>query len=157
MTYRRTMEAMAFACMAGIVFLTAAQVFSRYVLQASLFWPEEAARILLIMITFLIAGLSYEKGEMIGVTMLRDMMGRRVSLLISILGHLLILILLVFLVRYGWAFAEMNSIQRAAALRISMFWVYLAIPIGMAILAVHIALSLLYRIIELRRGEEMQS
>lgn len=149
------MEAFAFACMAGIVMLTAAQVFSRYVLQASLFWPEEASRMLLIMITFLVAGLSYEKGEMIGVTMLRDMMGRRASLWISILGHLLILMLLAFLVRYGWAFAEMNSIQRAAALRISMFWVYLAIPVGMAILAIHIALSLLHRITELRRGEEV--
>ena len=148
--YSRAMEALAFACLVGIVIMTATQVFSRYVLGMSFFWPEEAARILLIFITFLVAGISFERGEMIGVTAVRDLFGRRFALVVAILGHLLILVLLAVLVRYGWAFAQRNAVQHAAALRVSMFWVYLVIPVGMSLLACHVVVSMIRRILELR-------
>ena len=136
--YWKVTSAFAFACMPGIVILTALQVVSRYALQSALFWPEEAARVLLILITFIVAGLSYSRGEMIGVTLFTSILSRRLAAIIAILVHVFVLALLVLLIKYGWTFAQMNSIQKAAALRISMFWVYLAVPVGFGILSLHV-------------------
>lgn len=140
--YRKATGAFAFACLTGIVIVTSIQVISRYALQHALFWPEEAARFLLIMITFLVAGLSYERGEMIGITAATQLLGPRGARICAVLVNLSVLVLLLILVRYGWSFARMNAIQKAAALQISMFWIYLAVPVGLSILALHVFGSL---------------
>ncbi|SED61714.1 TRAP transporter small permease [Rhodobacter sp. 24-YEA-8] len=149
--YRKVIGAFAFACMVGIVLLTALQVVSRYALQSALFWPEEAARFLLILITFIVAGLSYDRGEMIGVTIFTQRFSRRIALVFSVLVHLSMLTLLGLLIWYGWQFAQMNAVQKAAALRIPMQWIYMAVPVGFAILACHVLGNLLCTLRELAR------
>jgi len=46
------------------------------------------------------------------------------------------------MVVYGWSIADTVSIQQSPAGRISMFWVYLAIPVSGALMLVHLAARL---------------
>lgn len=150
--YRGYISAVSLIGMIGIVVLTALQVVSRYAFQASLFWPDEAARFLLIALTFLLAGASYMRGEMIGVSFFATLFGGRVALVLAVLAQILTAALLVVLIWFGWMFAEMNAMQRAAALQISVYWIYLAVPVGLAILLCHVLASLVARGLELLRG-----
>lgn len=150
--YRGYISAVSLVSMVGIVALTALQVVSRYAFQSSLFWPDEAARILLIALTFLLAGASYMRGEMIGVGFFAALFGGRVALVFAVLAQGLTAALLVVLIWFGWKFAEMNAMQHAAALQISVYWIYLAVPVGLAILLCHVLASLAARGLELIRG-----
>lgn len=139
--------------MGGIVALTATQVVSRYVFESSLFWPDEAARFLLILQTFLLAGASFEKGEMVGVTVFTDRLGRVPALACAVVADLFAIALLLLLAWYGWEFAEMNSMQTAAALQIPVSWVYLSVPVGLLILMAHMTAALVRHLRQLFGGE----
>jgi TRAP-type transport system small permease protein len=130
------------AGMTGIVVLTAMQVWYRYVIGQSLFWPEEAARALLIGMTFLLAGASYHRGELAAIDMVIRAAGPVAGRVLRILSLLCALALLGVLVWYGLSFAQFNAGQRTAALQVSVFWIYLTIPIGCAVLALHMFATL---------------
>ena len=130
------------ACMGGIVILTGLQVFYRYAVGSALFWPEEAARALLIAITFLLAGASYHRGEMAAVESVAAAFGATAARIFKAVSLLLVLALLGCLIWYGYIFAEFNAGQIAAAMQISVFWIYLLIPVGLFALAVHVAIGL---------------
>lgn len=138
--------------MGGIVALTAVQVVYRYLLGSSLFWPDEAARALLIALTFLLAGASYHRGEMVAVDIAIRSLGPRWARAVRAVSLLLVLALLAALVWYGFVFAEFNAVQTTAALQVSVFWIYLTVPIGCLILAIHVALGLS----ELLRGRHLE-
>lgn len=140
--YWTAVYAVGAGCMGGIVVLTALQVFYRYVVGSALFWPDEAARALLIALTFLLAGASYHRGEMAAVESVANAFGPTLARFAKALSLLFVLALLVCLIWYGYLFAEFNSGQIAAAMQISVFWIYLLIPVGLFVLGVHIAISL---------------
>ncbi len=53
--------------MSAIVVVMVVQVFWRYVLNSSTIWAEEMCRYLLILMTFLLIGPAFERGEMVSV------------------------------------------------------------------------------------------
>lgn len=128
-----------------------AQIVLRYALNASLIWADEACRYLFVWISFLACVLAYERGEMGAFTLFRDSMPRRLGLLLAIATNLLAVLLLAVLTWYGFQYAARVGSQPVPALNFlltslfggdvsvpSMFWVYLALPIGFASLAVRI-------------------
>lgn len=127
------------------------QIVFRYGFNASLIWAEEACRHLLIWVSFLAAFAAYERGEIAAVTMLRNALPRRAGLALALFANALALGLLAFLVVYGMRYAERIGSQPIPALQFafddlglgwtvpSMFWVYVALPVGMALLALRIA------------------
>jgi TRAP-type C4-dicarboxylate transport system permease small subunit len=126
----------------GIVGCVGLQVFFRYVVGQSLFWPDELARILFVWLTFALAGLVFHQGDMLAVTIVTERLPRTLRLVALTVGYVAALALLSMLVWYGWRFALFNVGQRSPALGISMYWAYLAVPVGMGLLAVHMALAL---------------
>jgi TRAP-type C4-dicarboxylate transport system permease small subunit len=140
----------------AIVLIMGVQVVFRYLLGESLIWAEEVCRYLIIWMTFLFAGAAFQRGEMVAVEMLIRAVPRPLRLLLVTIGYGLSLALLAALVYYGWRFAGLNARQtipaadfiassiagREASLNISIFWIYIAVPAGAAILFVHMALAL---------------
>ena len=65
--YVTTFTIIAAATMAVIVIVMGVQVFYRYALNDSLIWAEEICRYLLMVMTFLLVGPAFERGEMVSV------------------------------------------------------------------------------------------
>ncbi len=125
------------AAMACIVF---ANVTLRYLTNDSLVWAEEVARYLMVWLTFLGAGQVLRFGGHIAIENLHDVLPGPVG---RALRGLLVVVLLGFFGTMAWYGAMYTSVMRfqtTAATGISFAWVYLAIPIGFALLVIHLLL-----------------
>ncbi len=167
--YTAAMMALGCSLLAGIVIIMGVQVFYRYVLNDSLIWAEEMCRYFLVWITFLFLGLAYQKGEMISLSILLCRVPRNAQIVLTVFAHLVSIAFLAAIIWYGYEFAEGNSLQTLPAfdfvwssiagarktLGISSFWLYGAIPVGAALLALHMAVMLVVRIRQLLAGENI--
>ena len=141
------------AAMACIVF---ANVTLRYLTNDSLVWAEEVARYLMVWLTFLGAGQVLRFGGHIAIENLHDVLPGAVG---RALRCVLVLVLLAFfgvMAWYGVAYTSVMRFQTTAATGISFAWVYLAIPIGFALLAIHLLLVARRYVIERRMLESAE-
>lgn len=123
---------------AAVAIIAVVQVFFRYVVGASLFWSEELMRYLTIWAVFLVAGLSFSRGEMMGFTMAVDALPQGIRALAKFLVRIVVIAFLLVIAWYGFDFAMRTAHDKAIALRLSMFWVHLSVPVGCVLLALHV-------------------
>jgi TRAP-type C4-dicarboxylate transport system permease small subunit len=123
------------AVMAVVVFL---QVIFRYLLALPLYWTEELARYLFIWIAIVGATLSVQRRGHFGMDfflrMLPDQGRRFTTFIIQVLMGGVALVLLV----QGILLVEKTAAQRSPAMEISMGWFYSCIPVGAALMAIHL-------------------
>jgi TRAP-type C4-dicarboxylate transport system permease small subunit len=154
--YNAAAIALASGLMIVLVAVMGVQVFFRYVLNDSLIWAEEICRYLLALLTFLLIGAAFERGELVRLDIFTKILPERIKAPLSILIYLTMIGFLWTLVYYGYLFAALNShfsmpaadfigtaLFGDAAGGISMYWLYLAIPAGCLILSGHFVLALL--------------
>lgn len=127
---------MASAC--GLVF---ANVVLRYGFGASLAWAEEAARYLVIWLSFLGAGLALREGAHIAVEALPDALPGGPARALRLLVVLLVGASLAAVLWLGWQYAQFAWGQRSPVMRLSAGAVYLAVPVGCALMLAHLALA----------------
>lgn len=105
-------------------------VFSRYILNSSLGWADELARFLFIWISFLGAVLAYQANEHIGLNyVVEKLPSGRIKELVLLSADLLVLIVIFFLVKYGWIVAN-SATNVSPALYIPMKTVYMIVPVS---------------------------
>lgn len=126
--------------LAAMAVLVIANVISRYVFLHSFTWVEEASRYLMIWAAFLGAGMALRVGGHIAVDSLPAALppqGARAlrALIVAILG-----VTLVVLTWLGIEYAQFGWEQETPVLGWPFGMVYLAIPIGAALMLVHLAL-----------------
>lgn len=129
---------------AGMAAVVAAQVFSRYALNYSLFWSEELARYLLVWLSFLGATVAYYRGLHPGVDVLYARMPPGARRAASAAVHLASLLLFGIMVVYGWQFAHFVRLQISPALQVPKWIPHAILPLSGAVLALH-ALGFLAR------------
>ena len=125
------------AAMTGIV---GANISLRYLTSHSLPWADEAARYLMIWMTFGGAGLVLRVGGHVAITNLQDalpLLWRRLLRAAITLG---LLIFFGFMVHVGIQYAQRMQYQVTPALRLSYVYVYAAMPIGFGLMIVHMLL-----------------
>ena len=132
--------------MAGIV---AVQVFSRYMLNRSLFWSEELARFLLVWLTFLGASVAYYRKANPGIDVLYSRMGPALQRAAALLIHVVSIGLFAVMIYYGWQFAYFVRLQISPALNLPKWIVMSIIPASGSILLVH---AVGFFLEELKRG-----
>ncbi len=120
--------------MAAIV---GAQVFSRYVLNNSLFWSEEAARYLLVWLTFLGASIAYRKKVHPGVDLFFVRMHTSLKTMSLLLVHLVSLWFFCIMIIEGSRFAWFVRSQISPALGIPKWIILAIIPVSGVVLAIH--------------------
>lgn len=128
-----TQTALVVACLmlalaAGLGFY---QVIARFVLEQTTEWTEVIIRFSLIWMVFLGIPKAYRVGAMISVDVLRRWtprgVGRGLDTAVALAGIALSLVFIVV----GWDYAQRGSVQTIAGLEsVSMFWAYLAVPVG---------------------------
>jgi len=169
--YFRIIVGLACAAILAMVIIMGVQVFFRYVLNDSIIWTEEVCRYILIWSTFLFAGAAFQRGEMVSLELLVGRFPGLSRLIFIVPAYLASLALLAALVWYGWKFADINSFQTIPAadfiwssitgkneeVNLSIFWIYMSVPVGMAIMFVHLALSLVAQVRRAVRGEPLPS
>ena len=111
-------------------------VLDRYLLHHGFGWPEEVARFLFLWSCCLAAVLAVRRGTHYAVDYLveRYMPGQRNWFLVY--AHLLTLIILLVIIYKGYDLTMVVSSQTSPALRISMAYVYVAIPLSSLLMAV---------------------
>ena len=124
------------AAMASMVF---ANVVLRFVSDHSILWVEEVSRYLMIWLTFLGAGLVLRYGGHIGIDTLQDKLPRQA---VWIRGAIFLVMLIFFAVMLllGIRYSILTWKQTTPVLEIPIGAVYLAMPVGFALMIVHLLL-----------------
>ena len=113
------------------------QVFSRYILNHSLFWSEELARFLLVWLTFVGATVAYRRSMHPGVDFLFKRLDRIGRLRLRRVIDLACLLFFLVLVWYGCAFAYFIKAQTTPALGLPKWLVFSIIPLSGLIFSLH--------------------
>jgi len=116
------------------------QVFGRYVLNHTPAWTEETARFLMAWITMLGSAAIVRHGGHIAVTVLIDALPGRLREGLLWLRDTIILTMAGALAWYGHGFAMIGDRRLSPALEISMYWPFLALPAGGALIALQLLL-----------------
>lgn len=151
--YEASVNAVAVTLFGGMVLVTAAGVFFRYVLDAALPWAEEADRYLFIWLTFVGAAITMRHKAHIAVDILVRSLAPTAREWAAVLAYGCVL---VFLGVVFWAserVIEVTSYTRTTATDIPMSWVYLAVPVGCALIAIETLRLLVRTLQQLTKGE----
>jgi TRAP-type C4-dicarboxylate transport system permease small subunit len=119
-----------------VVAISAAVLF-RYVFNAPLPWPEELSRYVFVWLTFMGASLATKRQGHIVVDFLGPFLPRRSRLWIVLTMHSVVMCFLVAFVIYGAQTVERMWVATSPALSIRLGYVYLAIPLGSALMIIH--------------------
>jgi TRAP-type C4-dicarboxylate transport system permease small subunit len=119
---------------AAMVAVTLAQVLSRYVLAAPLTWSEEAARYLLVWISFLAAWLAWRERAHLGLDVLAVRLARRAPRAARLIPELAVAVFAVASIAVAPPLLELTAMQPSAVLELPMAWVYAAWPAAAALI-----------------------
>lgn len=122
---------------AAMALVIGLQVFSRYVLNHSLFWAEEVGRMLLVWITFLGATAAYRRHHHVGIDTLVRRLPERLQLLCGLTAWAVSMALFGVMLVYGARFLGFVALQKSAALGLPMALPYSVIPASGAVLLLH--------------------
>jgi len=130
---RTTAFSLAFACamLVAAACLGAYQILARFVFQQPAEWSEVLIRFTLIWMVFMGIPQAFRIGAMVSVDVLYRMSGRRARRFLDAMVALAALLLIAVTVWIGWDYALRGRVQTVTGLEdVSMFWAYLALPVG---------------------------
>lgn len=125
------------AAMSIIVFLN---VVMRYMTDASIPWSEEVSRHMMIWLTFLGGGLVLRSGGHIAIDNLQNALSTRNARILRVIVFLLMSFFFGLLFYFGCIYVSRTMVQTTAATEIPFGYVYLAMPVGLALMFVHLFL-----------------
>lgn len=125
--------AMVVACVMMVIAasLGVFQIVTRFVLEQPAEWSEILIRFSLIWMVFLGIPAAFRQGAMVSVDVLYRWSPPKVKRALDWVVSIAALSLIAIIVWYGWDYANRGSVQSMAGLEsVSMFWAYLALPVG---------------------------
>ncbi|NPC56775.1 TRAP transporter small permease [Caenimonas soli] len=130
---RATGFAMVVACAMMVIAasLGAFQIVTRFVLEQPAEWTEILIRMSLIWMVFLGIPTAFRQGAMVSVDVLYRWSPPKMRRVLDWVVCLAALALIAVIIWWGWDYAQRGSVQSMAGLEeVSMFWAYLAMPVG---------------------------
>ena len=126
------------------------QIITRFVLEQPAEWTEVLIRFSLIWMVFLGIPMAFRQGAMVSVDVLHRWSPPRVRRVLDWVVALAALTLMAIIVWWGWDYSVRGRVQTMAGLEsLSMFWAYVAMPVG----AVFSAIGIIGNLIDPRRME----
>lgn len=153
--YFKTLIFFAGASTAVIVGVMLVQIVARYGFNSSLIWAEELCRYILVWQTFLLIGIAYHQGELAILDLLSGHVSPKVRFAIRLIAYIPVGYFLYLLVQHGIVNANRFSRQTIPAIDfiwtsitgkpagLTVFWIYVAAPVGCAILLLHLLFGLI--------------
>jgi TRAP-type C4-dicarboxylate transport system permease small subunit len=107
------------------------QIVTRFLLEQPAEWSEILIRVSLIWMVFLGIPAAFRQGAMVSVDVLYRWSPPKLKRILDWVVCLAALALIAVIVWWGWDYAQRGSVQSMAGLEsVSMFWAYLALPVG---------------------------
>ncbi len=128
--FRQSVEALAVLTLVFFTLLVLIQVFSRYVLNQSIFWSEEIVRYGLIWSVMLGTGLCTYREAHLRIELLELVLGPHGRWALSVICDLLLLAFAVILCWQGIVLIQRTLMQSTAVAGLPMWVVYSAMPVG---------------------------
>jgi len=122
----------------------------------SLPWTEELSRFSFVWLLMLGASVGMYNQEHFNVTFVVDPLPRELRNPIQFLVYLIELVFVGFLIAHGYWMSEMVWNQIAPAVGVSYAWVYMSVPVGASLMAVHIAGNMIKRYLPSSRSGKAQ-
>jgi TRAP-type C4-dicarboxylate transport system permease small subunit len=144
--------AMVVACLMLVIAssLGVFQIITRFVLEQPAEWSEILIRFSLIWMVFMGIPAAFRQGAMVSVDVLYRWSPPRIKRVLDWLVCGAALVLVLIIVWWGWDYANRGKVQSMAGLEsVSMFWAYLAMPVG----GVFCVLGLIGNLIDPKRLE----
>ncbi len=143
----------AFCIMQACVFI---QVFTRYVFNLPLSWPEEVARYSLVWLTFLGASAAVRAHDHIRIDALLTRVSEGVRSRLTILANLLAASVLIVVTPAGFGLVSLMMGIPTAALQVSISWVYLPVPLSFSLMIAQLITNSVAEVRSLRRRRQGQ-
>ena len=124
---------MAVACLMLVIAsaLGVFQIVTRFVLEQPAEWSEILIRVSLIWMVFMGIPTAFRQGAMVSVDVLYRWSPPKMRRLLDWMVCLAALTLIAVIVWWGWDYAKRGGVQSMAGLEsVSMFWAYVAMPVG---------------------------
>lgn len=115
-------------------------VAGRYFTGNSLTWADEVARYSMIWLTFLGSGLALREGAHAAITNAQDALPTSGQRAMRAVILIVMFAFFGFMVWVGIDYMSRMAVQKSAALRVPMKWIYAAMPAGFALMIIHLAL-----------------
>ena len=112
-------------------------VVNRFIFRFSVSWTEELARYLMIWICMLGASIALKAGGHIGFTFFLMKLKKLKTAVIS-MNYFLILIFVSTVAIWGFRLCITQRYQFSPAMRLSMLWPFLSVPVGSLFMIVHL-------------------
>jgi TRAP-type C4-dicarboxylate transport system permease small subunit len=144
--------AMAGACLMLVVASTLGmfQIVTRFVLEQPAEWSEILIRLALIWMVFLGIPAAFRHGAMVSVDVVYRTVPKGARRVLDWVVAIASLVLVAVILWWGWDYAVRGQVQSMAGLEsISMFWGYLALPVG----AVFCILGIIGNLLDPQRHE----
>jgi TRAP-type C4-dicarboxylate transport system permease small subunit len=107
------------------------QIITRFVIERPAEWTEVLIRFSLIWMVFLGIPQAFRTGAMVSVDVLYRWSGARFKRVLDALVAVAALVLVAVIIIVGWQYARRGTVQTVIGLEdVSMFWAYLALPVG---------------------------
>ena len=107
------------------------QILMRFVFEQPAEWTEVLIRFSLIWMVFLAIPAAFRQGAMVSVDVLYRWSPPRIRRVLDWVVCLAALALIGVIIWWGWDYAQRGGVQSMAGLEsVSMFWAYLAMPVG---------------------------
>ena len=107
------------------------QILMRFVFEEPAEWTEVLIRFSLIWMVFLAIPMAFRQGAMVSVDVLYRWSPRPLRRVLDWVVCLAALALIAVIIWWGWDYARRGGVQSMAGLEsVSMFWAYLAMPVG---------------------------
>lgn len=120
------------ASLFGMFAVVSTVVIARYIFNEGIFWGEELARYLMIYMALLGAAVALRTDQHPRLTIVLLMLPPRWQRIVAMLTKLLLLVAILVLFWQGLDIALEEGVMRTPSLRITYFWVFLALPLGAA-------------------------
>lgn len=120
------------------------QIITRFVLERPAEWTEVLIRFSLIWMVFMGIPLAFRQGAMVSVDVLYRWSPPKIKRVLDFIVCAAALVLMAVIIWWGWDYANRGSVQSIIGLEgVSMFWAYLAMPVGAVFSVVAIVGNLL--------------
>jgi TRAP-type C4-dicarboxylate transport system permease small subunit len=120
----------------------------RYVFNNSLSWSEETARFLFVWFSWIGISLGQRRGEHIRVTIVVDRFKGKAQLAVLIAADVVTLAILAVLAGYGYIAMQLifDTGTLSSALRIPMWIVFSAMPLGCAVMGIRVVAGIVDKV-----------
>jgi TRAP-type C4-dicarboxylate transport system permease small subunit len=137
-TIKKVIDALCSGFMIVVVSVMFLEVISRYILNLSLPWPGEVSRYLFIWIVMLGSFSALVDGEHFEVEFLVERLPDRVRVVASVFARIVVALVVIVLIRYGYILSVKVHGQLSAAMQIPMSLVYISVPVASLLMLISI-------------------